>query len=278
MSMGCLYAIIRFAPYAETGEFANVGIVLCVPKTKFFDFKLAPVKFKRISQFFDDIDNKLFAATISNIEQELGRIRNFAGSSGEDKIADIFKELTRDRESIIRFGEIRSTLLKTHPNDLIETLYERFIGRDFVTKQYREAAMVRAIRQELRVKGMPAYTEGKVSNDLIEATFPFVNNDNGPKIIKPLTFQQPTTTKIIEHGEFWHWKVKRLIKAGSLESDNILLPFESPVTTNIQLHKAYQEVVNEFNAINVNVTNFSDTTALLEFATRDLGPEKFQLR
>lgn len=277
MSMGCLYAIVRFAPYAETGEFANVGIVLCVPKTKFFDFKLAPARFKRVSQFFDDIDNKLFSATRNNIEQDLERIKSYAGNVGEAKIADIFKEITRGRESIIRFGEVRSALLKTDPNDLIETLYERFIGRDFVTKQYREVAMVKAIRQKLRVKGMPTYREGKISNELIEATFPLVNNDDRPKVIKPLAFQQTTTTKIIEHGELWHWKIKRLIKAGSLESNNVLLPFEGPKANNPQLQKAYQEVINEFNDINVQVSDFDDTKMLIEFATRDIGPEKFQL-
>lgn len=277
MSMGCLYAIVRFAPYAETGEFANVGIVLCVPKTKFFDFKLAPARFKRVSQFFDDIDNKLFSATRNNIEQDLERIKSYAGNVGEAQIADIFKEITRGRESIIRFGEVRSALLKTDPNDLIETLYERFIGRDFVTKQYREVAMVKAIRQKLRVKGMPTYREGKINNELIEATFPLVNNDDRPKVIKPLAFQQTTTTKIIEHGELWHWKIKRLIKAGSLESNNVLLPFEGPKANNPQLQKAYQEVINEFNDINVQVSDFDDTKMLIEFATRDIGPEKFQL-
>lgn len=31
MKYSCLYSIVRFAPYAETEEFANVGIVLTAP-------------------------------------------------------------------------------------------------------------------------------------------------------------------------------------------------------------------------------------------------------
>ena len=34
------YAIVQFQPYSETGEFANVGVVLVCPETGFFDFKL----------------------------------------------------------------------------------------------------------------------------------------------------------------------------------------------------------------------------------------------
>ena len=28
--LACRYAIVQFMPYAETGEFANVGVVLCL--------------------------------------------------------------------------------------------------------------------------------------------------------------------------------------------------------------------------------------------------------
>ncbi|TAM57619.1 MAG: DUF3037 domain-containing protein [Rhodanobacter sp.] len=39
----CQYAIIRFLPYAETGEFANVGVVLACPATGYFGARLMPV-------------------------------------------------------------------------------------------------------------------------------------------------------------------------------------------------------------------------------------------
>ena len=36
----CHYAIIRFLPYPETQEFANVGVVLACPESGYFGFKL----------------------------------------------------------------------------------------------------------------------------------------------------------------------------------------------------------------------------------------------
>jgi hypothetical protein len=37
------YAVVRFMPFIETREFANVGVVLIAPKTGKFLFKLAPI-------------------------------------------------------------------------------------------------------------------------------------------------------------------------------------------------------------------------------------------
>jgi len=36
----CQYSLIRFIPFAETEEFANIGIVVYLPETKQLRFKL----------------------------------------------------------------------------------------------------------------------------------------------------------------------------------------------------------------------------------------------
>lgn len=45
------YAIVRFLPQAQTGEFANVGIVLCAPDQVVFEFRLAPARLARVTDF-----------------------------------------------------------------------------------------------------------------------------------------------------------------------------------------------------------------------------------
>lgn len=44
MRVPCQYAIIQFMPYPETGEFANVGVVLACPQMRYLGARLAPVK------------------------------------------------------------------------------------------------------------------------------------------------------------------------------------------------------------------------------------------
>ena len=54
MTTPCLYSIVRYAPYAETEEFANIGVVLCAPKNHAFYFKLTKSNDARVSAFFRD--------------------------------------------------------------------------------------------------------------------------------------------------------------------------------------------------------------------------------
>ena len=62
--VACQYAIVRFAPYVETGEFANVGIVMMAPKQRYFKFEVELKRYGRITKFFDDVDAKLYKKTL----------------------------------------------------------------------------------------------------------------------------------------------------------------------------------------------------------------------
>ena len=58
MSTICNYAVLRFQPYPETGEFANLGVVmLCSDGT--FLYRLETRHYKRITQFFSKLDKKV---------------------------------------------------------------------------------------------------------------------------------------------------------------------------------------------------------------------------
>jgi hypothetical protein len=279
MRVSCLYAIVRFVPYAETSEFANVGIVLCVPELHYFNFKLAPAKFKRIPAFFEDLNSKLFGAAKENLENDLLRVNNYSQSINPEQLVYNFKDIVRSRENIIRFGELRSALIDISPDEYLDALYKKFVGRDFITSERhsQEANMVKTIRDSFKSKHLPIYKEAKIVSELIEAKFPLVNKDHDDKVIKPLAFQQGTPTKVIEHGERWYWKINRLTQAGSLLSQNILLPFEAPKTNDRLLTKAFDEVVAGFRHLNVEVCDFNDDDALINFARREFQPEEFKL-
>ena len=75
MKYACQYAIVRFLPYAETGEFANVGIVLTCPQTGYFDFKLLK-RVSRISAFFEELDASIFRNVRKTFTAELTRLRS----------------------------------------------------------------------------------------------------------------------------------------------------------------------------------------------------------
>ncbi len=58
--IACQYVIVRFAPYVETGEFANVGILMMAPRHGYFGFKLETRRHGRITRFFEELEPKLY--------------------------------------------------------------------------------------------------------------------------------------------------------------------------------------------------------------------------
>ena len=62
MNTACHYAIVRFMPFIETGEFANVGVVMFAPQARYFGFKLLVNRQARVTNFFEQLDAKTLCA------------------------------------------------------------------------------------------------------------------------------------------------------------------------------------------------------------------------
>src|SRR5690606_13433554 len=71
----CQYAIVRFMPYVETGEFANVGVLLWEPKNRYLGFKLLRRKYGRITQFFEELEKAVYLRAMGDLENELSRVK-----------------------------------------------------------------------------------------------------------------------------------------------------------------------------------------------------------
>lgn len=72
--IACQYAIVRFAPFIETGEFANVGVVMMAAREGYFGFKLETQRYGRVTRFFEELDVKLYRATLYDLRDELRRV------------------------------------------------------------------------------------------------------------------------------------------------------------------------------------------------------------
>jgi hypothetical protein len=119
MKTACHYAIVRFMPFVETGEFANVGVVLFAPNARYFGFKLLGNRYSRVTHFFEKMDAKVFRAAMHTCKEELERIDRMLKLMGTDRR---FKELDREgtlalwnevikpRETMLQFSESRLVL------------------------------------------------------------------------------------------------------------------------------------------------------------------------
>ena len=276
--IACQYAIVRFAPFVETGEFANVGIVMMAPKNNYFGFQLEIKWHARVTNFFNKFDPVVYRATLNNLRIELERAADMLKQHGFDKglktnkvnfAAGLFDEIIRPRETILRFGKLR-TILTENPKETLKELFGYYVERNFVTKEYQETALEKGVRKLLTVEKLgDRFVKATVGNDEYHTNFPFVEQKNGHpiKIIKPLHLAQDEPSKILEHGGAWLFRIQQLKKRGLLPLPrNVLFTLSGP-TSGGNRGKAYKDIEDDLRGVGVGVAAYSEKQAIVDFAS-----------
>lgn len=120
----CNYAMLRFLPYRETGEFVNVGVLAACQQLCLIDFVAERKMPDRAKSLFPKQNEQVFEAAIEALQLEMERLKE---SSLDPKSLQIaFDETVRIRESVFRFGEVR-TILTANPQNLGEELFARYV-------------------------------------------------------------------------------------------------------------------------------------------------------
>lgn len=120
----CNYALLQFLPYPETGEFANVGVLVMCPQPCLLHFKAEKVMPERVRAMFPRQHEQNFANAMAAIDNDMERAK---GSVRDPKMCQrVFGEIVRRRESTFRFGEVR-TILTDDPQNLVEDLFARYV-------------------------------------------------------------------------------------------------------------------------------------------------------
>ncbi|PCM46308.1 hypothetical protein CPA50_01930 [Marinobacter sp. ANT_B65] len=270
---------MRFMPYIETGEFANVGILLWVPKTRYLGFKLLRKKHARITQFFGELERGVYLKTMANFEIELRRVQGMLANyitdfeDGDREYGfhnGLFQELIRPRETIVRFSEQRVALTE-NPGQTLTELYDYYVGRNFVTKEYQEAILEKGIKQLLEQRDLARqYTKRRIEDKVYGVTFPFVEQNEGRAVraIKPLFLGQSDSTAIIEHGGRWKLKVEQLRKRHLLNGP-VLFPVKGPGIDDSQdiRREAFEETLASLTGDGIEVALYTEQDKIIEFAT-----------
>lgn len=262
------YALVQFMPFVETGEFANVGVLVCAPNTNYWEFKLAPHRFKRVTNFFEEMDKEVYKVAVTQFKEEMELTKKYAQKYQAKNVINFFTEITRPRQSLIRFSNVR-TALTNNPELEIEALYERFIHRDFVTESYKEQQMVTALRKQINSKNIAIkYREKKLKVGVREFTIPLVGETNkGLKLIKPLAFYQQRPTQLLEHGENWYNRLRSLLNENQVEAEHILLPVDPAKNLKGERRDAFEEVKVLFQRDRISLINYKEREKIIEFAS-----------
>lgn len=269
----CRYAVVQFLPYAETGEFANVGVVLLCPEAGYFGFCLQTARQKkRITSFFKRLDHTVYVRALDFFQQELQRVAQHLDNevfprADTDAARQLFAALIHPREAIIRFSPMRA-IMTASPEKEVEALFGRYVEHDFATPEHREKVLEKRIGQLLRGLTLDKpFREHSIGNDETHARFPFVvmENERPLKAIKPLFLAQDDAHKIFEHADHWLPKMRRLQARGLLPKAT-LISTEAPPEEDEKRFKAFAEVRKELIDLNLLTVASQDEGAIRRFA------------
>ncbi|MEY2891410.1 MAG: hypothetical protein RJA98_1318 [Pseudomonadota bacterium] len=276
MKTACHYAIVRFMPFVETEEFANVGVVLFAPEGRYFGFRLLSQRTSRITNFFEHLEAASYRAFMRDLQQELERVSATFKSIGTERSGSrpaeaeawaLWSELIKPRATLVRFGEGR-VVLASDPATQVSALFGHYVERNFVTREYREQVLERNIRQVLRAADLAKrFQPARVGNEEYHAQFPFVQlaGDTPVKAIKALTLSQADPAKIIDHGGQWVMRVTQLRKRGLLPEQLLFAVDDEPGASGLRA-QAREEVLAELRHLKVEVTGLGADPRLLAFA------------
>lgn len=120
----CNYALLRFLPYPQTGEFVNVGVVVSCLQPCLLDFRMEPEMTERLKAMFPKQNEQTFKAAAEAVRQELQRVKDMIRDPKTCQIT--FNEVIRPRESTFRFSEPK-TILTAGAEHLAAELFGRYV-------------------------------------------------------------------------------------------------------------------------------------------------------
>lgn len=264
------YTLVRLLPQVDAGEFANVGVVMACPKQGYFEFRLIK-RYGRVTRFFEEFTGELFLRVRREVEAELRHIRaqiGRAGAGDQALVLRVLQDLTRPRESMVRYAPLRM-LVTDDPEAELKRLVARYVQRDGEgLRQRREEALTRHVSKVLRTQQLAhAFEPDEVGPDEFPVQLPLVYERDGQVLaaIKPLDLTQDEPVKIYEHGDLWVGRLRRLKHLGALPA-GMLVPVEGPKAADARRYQAYADIVRELGEMNVEVTQAANNERILEFA------------
>lgn len=276
------YVVIRYRPLPELSEFANVGIMVYEPELGLISYKLAPARFKRITQFFDNVEPGAYADTIRYLEHELSQISVLSSMRRSDTARHLFFSFASKREGVIAFSALRSLIGRENDrgDDIVGRLYDRFIRRNLDQMPQREVGMVREIRQQLQRAGFKSFKARQIDDEIMPVRLPLVSYSRGLCVIKPIAFEQKTTLGVMDHANLWKDRFAYLIDRGRLERENIHISVERPdVDSDDRMAEAFLLAKDQISSLDVEVSEYEKIEdvyldgAILDFAARRVGSE-----
>ena len=232
-----MYALVRFRPFAETEEFANVGVLVCCPELNFIDYRMIAPQVNRVPQFFDRFDKTQYKAIITDFAKVLKNLVEQGRNTDSKDKRYLFEAFVHPREAVITLSNYR-VVMSENPRNELNRLFEHYVRQNFDAKISAEQQAEKAIKAIIKDTGR-IFIPKRIGDGEMSVAFPFVNSqaEKLHKVIKPLFLGQEKIQSVYEHGDVWVGKVRRIRHH---------LPAQTLFTINGNTHKkAIEEITHE---------------------------------
>lgn len=222
------YSIIRFRPYAETGEFANIGVIVFDISTGVARYRLARKRFARIGHFFDTHAHVAYSHAIEGLRVELPRMIEFIPETFSRSAIEQFSDLLEGHESSILFSPPRVIKSDKPIDALSDYLFDRFVRREFDKEENAEAVLTKNIRRSLNQLGVKHFKSVTIPDEIVPLTFPLGYRGIELAAIKPLAFHHKSPLHVLDYGAYWTKRLAYHLNKNNLNGDSVFLAIEGP--------------------------------------------------
>ena len=221
---------IHFRPYAETGEFACVGMVIYSRTANYLNCRFADNHQlkrlrKRIQGFFPELDDEILKNTIRYVKTELMHLDGLLRRGDMFYPADwLIEDFLRPRENVICFGPA-SVVMCSDPLKELNAQFERIVMRGFLDVEGTYIHEMKTSIQHSLDRANIKYSQ----DYLVKAPYnydikiPFVSAENACAwALKPLDLKKNKAREVVDRLLTWKYDAK--IIAESMSGIRILCP------------------------------------------------------
>jgi hypothetical protein len=278
-----LHGTIELIPYADQGEFVIVGVFAVDPGGRTLHWRLQkPAKTTRLTGFFPELDRRQFRETLRHLNEEWVELEAQINQGGETRTLEfaemdgglLFRTLTQPRGGNLRY-QARGTVMEADIEDWLDRRFNKLVLREIVaTEAPEEKRLTHEVRRQLdEWKVVKTWREAVVGPEAYHARFPFAYR-KGPeepvlRAIKPLHLAGAAPVHILEHGDAWLQKIRRLRHFGEAP-ELLIFPLAFPENENSPHYENARLVADDLRREGVEVL---DAKRLVELRRHVLTAE-----
>ena len=264
----CKYVVLCFAPYSETGEFANVGVLLCAKSNNSFVFKLDTTDVgARVSKFFHINDKRIFKFAMTSYQKELAFIQEQVANHYMTA-QDAFDFLVKPRATLLRFSEVR-TVITDSIDVTLNSIFARMVSLTSASQTKSRQRLSSLLRSQLDSLHLERpFRQYKFAKSVFEAKYDFTQlSEQGEplKLIQPIEVKDKLTPKeIFEVVGKNEVRLNRMASLGLLPQ-RVLLPFSLSENRTKEADEAWSIVKSELSDIG-KLVDIRNKSVIEEFA------------